>query len=103
MILWSYGWFDADILYFLLFGKGKSTRLHYEVDELDAMLQKGRIEMDPDARYKIYEEAQDFLVEQSPWVPLFVRESVTATRGLKNFKKHPISNRIIWDDVEVVE
>jgi len=103
MLLWSYGWFDADILYFLLFGKGKSTRLHYEVDELDALLQKGRIEMDPNARYKIYEEAQNFLVEQSPWVPLFVRESVTATRGLKNFKKHPISNRIIWDDVEIVE
>ncbi|MDH4616914.1 ABC transporter substrate-binding protein [Brevibacillus sp. AY1] len=103
MILWSYGWFDADILYFLLFGKGKSTRLHYEVDELDALLQKGRVEMDPEKRFKIYEEAQEFLVEQSPWVPLFVRESITATRGLKNFKKHPISNRIIWQDVEVTE
>lgn len=31
MLLWGFGWLDADVLNFLLFGDGKSTRLHYEV------------------------------------------------------------------------
>ncbi|WP_400163596.1 ABC transporter substrate-binding protein [Brevibacillus sp. TJ4] len=103
MILWSYGWFDADVMYFLLFGKGRSTRLHYEVDELDEILRKARVEMDPAARQQLYDQAQEYLLEQSPWVPLFVRESITAVRGLENFQKHPISNRIIWDNVKVTE
>ncbi|WP_164985128.1 ABC transporter substrate-binding protein [Ammoniphilus sp. CFH 90114] len=101
MILWTYGWFDADVMYFLLFGKGRSTRLHYEVDELDHILQRARVETDTKARLKLYEEAQEFLLEQTPFVPLFVRESITATRGLEKFEMHPISNAIQWKEVEV--
>lgn len=95
MILWRYGWPDADILY-SLFGEGMSTRMHYEPAELNDLLLEARAEVDIDQRLALYEEAQEFLVEESPWVPLFVRESVTASRGLENFKKHPIQDTFIW-------
>lgn len=98
MLLWRYNWYDADILY-SMFGEGQSTRMHYENAELDQLLLDAQVEMDPEKRLKVYEEAQTILVEESPWVPLFVREGVTAHRGLENFKKHPIRDIIMWQGV----
>jgi peptide/nickel transport system substrate-binding protein len=100
MVLWQYGWYDADILY-SLFGEGQSTRMHYEPTELNEMLEQGRAEMDMDTRLQIYEDAQTFLVEEAPWVPLFVREGVTAHRNVENFSKHPIQDVIQWPGVKL--
>ncbi|WP_368654344.1 ABC transporter substrate-binding protein [Ornithinibacillus sp. 4-3] len=96
MLLWQYGWYDADILN-SLFGKGQSTRMHWEPEELDQMLKKMRSEMDMDQRLQDIEDVQDYLVENAPWVPLFVRENVTASRGVTGLEKHPIQNIFIWD------
>ena len=101
MLLWGFGWLDADVLNFLLFGKDKSTRLHYENEEIYSLLDKGAIEMDQDARMKLYEDAQEMLVEESPWVPLYVKENITAIRNFEKFEIHPIRNAIVWPGVEV--
>lgn len=103
MLLWAFGWLDADVLNFLLFGKDKSTRLHYENKDIYELLDKGAIEMDQDARMKIYEEAQEMLVEESPWVPLYVKENITAVRGLDSFEIHPIRNAIVWPNLKISE
>ncbi|MED4885845.1 ABC transporter substrate-binding protein [Lysinibacillus fusiformis] len=97
-ILNTYGWSDPDILY-MLFGKGSSLRMHYEPEELHNLLTKARQTMDMEERMKIYEEAQQFLVEESPWVPLFVRENVTAYRDINGFKQNPYSQSIIFNDI----
>ena len=97
-ILNMYGWSDPDILY-MLFGKGSSLRMHYEPEELHNLLTKARQTMDTDERMKIYEQAQQFLVEESPWVPLFVRENVTAYRDINGFKQNPYSQSIIFNDI----
>lgn len=101
MLLWSYGWLDADVLNFLLFGKDKSTRLHYQNEEIYSLLDKGAIEMDQESRLKLYKEAQEILVEEAPWVPLFVKENITATRNFEELEIHPINNTIIWESIEV--
>lgn len=101
MLLWTYGWLDADVLNFLLFGEGKSTRLHYEDPEIYTLLDEAAIEMDTEKRLKIYEEAQELLIEKSPWVPLYVKDNITAVRGFDNFEIHPIGNDILWPSVEV--
>ncbi len=101
MLLWSYGWLDADVLNFLLFGKDKSTRLHYQNEKIYSLLDKGAIEMDQEARLKLYREAQEMLVEEAPWVPLFVKENITAIRNFDKFEIHPIRNTIVWQGVEV--
>ncbi|QEY20723.1 ABC transporter substrate-binding protein [Psychrobacillus sp. AK 1817] len=103
MLLWSFGWPDADVLNFLLFGKEKSKRLHYENEEIYSILDKAAIEMDQDARLKLYEEAMEMLVEESPFVPLYVKENITAVRNFESFKIHPIEGTIQWQDVKVKE
>lgn len=101
MLLWSYGWLDADVLNFLLFGEGKSTRLHYEKEEIYSLLDKAAVEMDTDKRQALYDEAQELLIEQSPWVPLYVKDSINAVRGFDKFEIHPIGNSIIWETVKM--
>ncbi|MFJ5768830.1 ABC transporter substrate-binding protein [Psychrobacillus sp. NPDC093180] len=103
MLLWSYGWPDADVLNFLLFGKDKSKRLHYENENIYSILDKAAIEMDQEARSKLYEEAQEMLVEESPFIPLYVKENVTAIRNFESFEIHPINNTIEWNSVKVKE
>lgn len=100
MVLWQYGWYDADILY-SLFGEGQSSRMHWEPKELNEMLLKARAEMDIDQRLKEYEKAQEYIVEGSPWVSLFVREGVTAYRDVENFRKHPIQDVIQWPGLKL--
>lgn len=103
MLLWSFGWPDADVLNFLLFGKDKSTRLHYENEAVYSILDKAAIEMDQDARLKLYEDAMEILVEESPFVPLYVKENITAVRNFEEFKLHPIDGSIEWESVKVKE
>ncbi|QDS33116.1 ABC transporter substrate-binding protein [Brevibacillus brevis] len=99
MALMYYGWFDADILY-LIFEKSNSTsRTHYNNPELDVLLNKGRLEMNEQARLKIYEDAQEILVNDMPWVPLWVSETVIATRGVKGFTVNPYTQGITLHDV----
>ncbi|WP_243354780.1 ABC transporter substrate-binding protein [Bacillus litorisediminis] len=100
MLLWTYGWYDADILH-SMFGRDLSTRVHYQNDELISILEEARVTMDPKQRMDLYKEAQMILVEESPWVPLFVRENVVAYRDLEGFKLHPITGQIIWSDVKL--
>ncbi|WP_078379993.1 ABC transporter substrate-binding protein [Sutcliffiella halmapala] len=100
MLLWTYGWYDADILH-SMFGRGLSTRVHYENDDLISILEKARVTMDHEERMEMYKEAQEILVEEAPWVPLFVRENVTAYRDLEGFKLHPITGNIIWSDISL--
>ncbi|MED3912784.1 ABC transporter substrate-binding protein [Peribacillus simplex] len=97
-ILVGYGWSDPDVLY-MLFGKGSSIRMHYESEKLQSLLTKARQTMDNEERMKIYEQAQQFLVEESPWVPLFVRENVTAYRDIDGFKQNPYTQSIIFNDI----
>lgn len=103
MILWTYGWLDADVMYFLLFGEGRSTRLHYEDPELNEILLEARAETDIDKRMALYESAQEFVMDETPFVPLFVRETIHATRGLDDFKVHPKRNYIQWEHVKLAE
>lgn len=103
MLLWSFGWPDADVLNFLLFGKDKSKRLHYENEAVYSILENAAIEMDQDARLKLYENAMGILVEESPFVPLYVKETITAVRNFEEFKLHPIEGSIEWEYLKVKE
>lgn len=100
MLLWSYGWYDADILH-SLYGRGISTRVHYQNDELIEILEAARVEVDPDVRMQMYYDAQMIIVDESPWVPLFVRQNVVAYRDIEGFQVHPITGSIIWSDVRL--
>lgn len=99
MILWTYGWTDPDILFFLFY-TGRSTRLHFSTPELDKLLNDGRITVDETKRTAIYDEAQKYLVEQQPWVPLFVRQNAFGIRKeIKDARVHKILGGLILQDL----
>ncbi|GEB32986.1 MULTISPECIES: ABC transporter substrate-binding protein [Brevibacillus] len=99
MALMYYGWYDADIL-FLIFEKSNAeSRMHYTRPELDDLLNKGREASSEEERIRIYEQAQEILLNDSPWVPLWVNEVVTATRGIKGFGLNSYTQYFILNDV----
>ena len=69
--------------------------------KIDEYSEKGAIEMDQETRAKLYEEAMEILVEESPFVPLYVKENITAVRNFEEFKLHPINGSIEWESVKV--
>lgn len=99
MALMYYGWYDADILYLLFEKSNSSSRMYFTRPELDDLLNKGRAAMKEEERLKIYEEAQEILLNETPWVPLWVNESVTAIQGVKGFTINPYTQNIILNDV----
>lgn len=99
MILWTYGWTDPDILFYL-FKTGLSTRLHFSTPELDKLLIEGRATVDETKRMAIYEQAQKYLIEQEPWVPLFVRQNAFGIRKeITNARVHKILGELILQDL----
>lgn len=66
MALMYYGHFDADVLY-LLFEKGNyANRMYFTRPDLDELLNKGGAALKDEERLKIYEEAQQILLDESP-------------------------------------
>ena len=43
----------------------------YQSDELDALVEAARVELDVDRRIELYRQAERVIVEDAPWVPLF--------------------------------
>jgi len=64
---------------------------------LEELLIKGRQTMDEKARMAVYEKVQELLVTESPWVPLFARERITAYRDIEGFKVNPYKKIVIQD------
>ena len=51
----------------------ESTNNHtsFSSPELDAILEKARVERDQDARFALYNEAEQLIIEEAPWAPLW--------------------------------
>ena len=44
---------------------------HYSDPQLDALLERARVEQDQDARFALYHEAERLVLEGAAWAPLF--------------------------------
>ncbi len=71
-ILISYGWPDADILYYFFHSSRLATtnRIHYVNPEVDKLLEAGQTTVDPVKRLEVYKQLQRQLLADVPWVPL---------------------------------
>ncbi len=64
----------ADPYYFLdvLFhSDGVDNLAGYSNPEVDKILEQARIEMDQEVRMELYRVAEDIILEDSPWIPLW--------------------------------
>ena len=91
MLLLSWGWSDPDVLHLFLSTDRleSSNRVHYSNPDFDAVLVEGQQTMDQEARMEVYYRAQEILLEDLPWVPLYMPITKTAVnkrvQGLQVF------------------
>jgi peptide/nickel transport system substrate-binding protein len=97
----TWGWYDPDILYALWHSPGAYSG--FQTPELDAMLEKTRTTIDPDARLAAVQDVIKYLMENAAHVGLYTPgwEWVFAVRPeVDGFKVGPFLHPIFLD-VEV--
>ncbi len=74
----SYGWPDADILFYFFHSSRLPTtnRVHYSNARVDKLLEDGQTTVEPAKRLEVYKELQRILLAEVPWVPLASELSV---------------------------
>lgn len=91
MLLLTWGWSDPDVLHLFLSTDRieSSNRVHYSNPDFDALLLEGQQTMDQEARMEVYYRAQEILLEDLPWIPLYMPITKTAVnkriQGLQVF------------------
>lgn len=88
---WSTVTGDADYGMYPLFHSSMhgdpGNRSFLENDELDALLEEGRMETDPEARQEIYTEAQEKLVDLAPQINIHHQSQLTGVNNnVENFE-----------------
>lgn len=100
-IMMGYTSSDPDIAFTWFHSSNAGTGLnmsHIKNDDLDAMIEAGRTEMDLDARAEIYADIQRFLVDQAVWVPLWADQYYIAfNKKLKNASFHDDGYAVYFD------
>ena len=55
----------------LFHSESDNNHTHYSDPELDALLERARVEQDQQARFAMYQEAERMLLDGAPWAPLY--------------------------------
>ena len=55
----------------LFHGGSSNNHMDYANSEVDLILERARIEQDEDVRFELYHQAEELIVEDAPWVPLW--------------------------------
>ncbi len=89
---WIADYPDPENFVDLLFhSKSEQNNPQYSNPQVDSLLEKARGERDPSARLKIYEQVEQTLVDEAPWLPLWHSKSYVLVKSyVKNFKVPPM-------------
>ena len=55
----------------LFHSESSNNHTHYSNPELDALLERARVEQDQEARFALYHEAEQMILDGAPWAPLW--------------------------------
>lgn len=82
LMLWRYDWNDADVLRVYLSSAriGRTNRNNYSNPQVDALLEQAAAELDDAARDALYLEAQQLILQDAPWQPLYTPKDYMAIR-----------------------
>jgi peptide/nickel transport system substrate-binding protein len=105
LLLWRYDWNDADVLnIYLSSGRiGSTNRVFYTNGAVDRLLEDAMREMDDDARKELYVEAQEIILLDAPWQPLYTPVDVLAFRDRLQNVVIGSMGRVLFNDVTVRE
>ena len=59
----------------LFHSESSNNHTNYTSKEVDALLEEARVEMDEQARFEIYHQVEDMILEDAPWIPLWHGDS----------------------------
>ena len=98
---------DADYGLYALFHSDNhgavGNRSFYSNDEVDALLDEGRLEPDMEERRRIYAEVQNALVPEAPHINLYhPRWMVAVNEAVENYNHHP-DNMMLLDEVIITQ
>lgn len=99
IVLTRYDWNDPDLLriYLSTDSIGRANRYFYSNPALDALTAQGRATLDMAERLTIYTEAQRIVMQDVPWVPLYMTiTKVVISNRLQNVQV--INSHVIFDD-----
>ncbi len=104
LLLWRYDWNDADALNIYLGGDrvGTTNRVAYSNPEVDKLLELGAHEMDETKRKQIYVQAQQLILQDAPWQPLYVPLDVLAINKRVEGVRIGYMGRMLVNDARIV-
>lgn len=86
---------DGDELYYQFHSESgySGNTAYYSNEEIDDLIEKSRLAIDPDERAKYLEEIQNKVIEEAPWIPVWHGEIVTGVRSnIEGFENYPNEN-----------
>jgi oligopeptide transport system substrate-binding protein len=80
-----------DVLDILFYSQSHQNTARYSNPDVDKLLLQARTEQDTSKRMALYEQAEQIIVGDSPWIPLYnARDNVVVKPYVKNFFLPPI-------------
>ena len=98
---WEVGTMDIAYLLDLVFSSTNWPPVHwntmfYKNETVDDLIAEGKSATAPEKRGEIYSELQELVMEDAPWVPLFIYSQLLATRvNVHGFWAWPNETRIV--------
>jgi peptide/nickel transport system substrate-binding protein len=103
LLLWRFEWNDPDGLRIFLGTEaiGSTNRTFYSNPDVDALLAQAAHELDPAARHDLYVQAQQLILQDAPWQPLYNPVDVMAARETVQGVKIGYMGRMLVNDAFV--
>lgn len=105
LLLWRYDWNDPDALQIFLSTDriGRTNRVAYSNVEVDELLEAGAHELDEEAREEIYLQAQQIILQEAPWQPLYNPVNILAMHERVKGASTGSMGRLLLNDIRVVQ
>ncbi len=99
-LLWTYGWYDPQILFFLFNNGG--TRMHYIDETVQRLAEEGHQKVSMEERLPIYEELQRYLADNPSWVVLYFPQDIHGfSPRVENVRMNPFGGGFVLNDIEL--
>ncbi len=70
---------------------GVTNAAGYSSEEMDSLLEEGILEQDPEARKAIYQQIQELIIEDVPWIMLYTSNTYEAMKSSVKGFRHSLS------------
>ena len=75
----------------LFYSKSNDNNTGYSNPEVDSLLEKARVEQNPEQRVKLYQQAEQIIVRDAAWLPLYYGKSYLLIKPyVKNYDPAPL-------------